>query len=1299
MDKFKKIFDNLNPNEKRVIELAGQAEKLEKDKSSITDEKELEKIQKKIDDLNKERIELIESSNKKEGGVNVNIDSIEGTKYSIPEMDGTFSEASKNSDSNYYKVDKQGNVYILTDASVKRMINRSDSYLKPVFYFAEPKESDNGIKILELPKIDPNTGALIKKGSLEFTEEKGVNYSSISLEGVGSLTPDKKIKEGLDDKETGNKKPTEDKNTSKENIKLAEKELSKLKIDNSLVERRTNEWVNLGYDIQIAKKLSEIEGLIDLGEKRVNVLISEPGIKDQEKRLESSKKTLEENKKELEELLKINSPKNKWDSLTTIELFEQYGIVKNRSGELMDKEGNLLTEDQALEIIREKDLDSQKTKVEINKTPNETDEQKTQRIMGEISNLQNNENPKIEHETEKEIPIYWFEKDTKGNLWIDHNKISIEKRGIRFINLRWEVTSNKVVKEFKTKEEAIGEAEKIYNELLSKLEKEIDEDRKKKPFIYFALENSNNQILLDQFFNEETNKLDLRNIEENSIARQFKLLQELDKNEGYFKFNLLGYVKVIKNVAELRNEKGIEEYSDKAIYKIVGPNNEIVADNIQGYNEATRIYEEEIAKQKAIVEQEFEKTKEVSENSQEGEENNNTETNNENGENQNNQEVEKNGENTDGEGENNQNETNTEDNNKPGENIETNTLSTTEILKLEDILSRKETEMAKKFEGQKKFNTVIKALDIWEKFGQGEKGIKGYLKRMGKIAMNLALIGAISTVSVEIAAEAGKGTAAALGGGATKYIFTKIGIGLGLAVAFDGIGNKAHYDGRFKKYIPWIIGAASVGAATFMSGGAVGIAAGAGFLASKIYKGRYTTEKIEARQEKKIQEFRKKYEAGIPENKLKEVEKEYEKILKHYRRTRVWGKLGDAAIKLGIGTAVSVVSLEASGIAKDEITNIQTQNETTNTNLNPTEEPTNTGTDELNDKKFVNPFDQTNETEKVETDNFVTVNETESNEYIDHLKKQQDEIMNSPTENHVETKEMSVDFSSRGAIATIDNLKDQIRNEYPDISKAPENVREFMETDSTKMAIKLGFYNPESPDESAMIIKGSTLSFNQEGDLVMHDIKTGEDHTFLEGTHDETVDKYEGKMFDSDHSAEKIETATTTDVSESGHQGEGVTGTGDNSHVNETADKTETTNQEQATDNKEVTTDKQTTGEKETIIEHRALTTEELEQVKNIYNHNLDKLMDNSPESRWEYIQKNVTAERFMELTNKGEIKSDFHSLADHMKKLEEVTGVRPEGAQYLGGVLIKEAESIPNYIGRALEEALRKGVLDKVTL
>ena len=72
----------------------------------------------------------------------------------------------------------------------------------------------------------------------------------------------------------------------------------------------------------------------------------------------------------------------------------------------------------------------------------------------------------------------------------------------------------------------------------------------------------------------------------------------------------------------------------------------------------------------------------------------------------------------------------------------------------------------------------------------------------------------------------------------------------------------------------------------------------------------------------------------------------------------------------------------------------------------------------------------------------------------------------------------------KGGIQGILDLKAQIKSQYLDISKAPQSVQDFMNTDATKEAIKLGLYDPNNTNESALIREGLVLKFDEHGNLL-----------------------------------------------------------------------------------------------------------------------------------------------------------------------------------------------------------------------
>lgn len=127
-----------------------------------------------------------------------------------------------------------------------------------------------------------------------------------------------------------------------------------------------------------------------------------------------------------------------------------------------------------------------------------------------------------------------------------------------------------------------------------------------------------------------------------------------------------------------------------------------------------------------------------------------------------------------------------------------------------------------------------------------------------------------------------------------------------------------------------------------------------------------------------------------------------------------------------------------------------------------------------------------------------------------------------PSVEHIfSTKSVTFESGSgKGAIAGIAELKQQLRETYNgDFSKAPQNVRDFMNTDPTKEAMKLGLYDPTNQNESALIQEGTILKFDEHGNLLFGRPDASGNIPMLE--------KYHGAMLDTDHSAQASTGAST----------------------------------------------------------------------------------------------------------------------------------------------------------------------------
>jgi len=259
-------------------------------------------------------------------------------------------------------------------------------------------------------------------------------------------------------------------------------------------------------------------------------------------------------------------------------------------------------------------------------------------------------------------------------------------------------------------------------------------------------------------------------------------------------------------------------------------------------------------------------------------------------------------------------------------------MSPEEIAALERLLYTAEAKASLQLESSKFKNGIIKGLSKWEKFGQGEEGAKGFIKRYTKTAINLALIGVISSLSVQKLAENGIGTATALGGSVTTALTKKMAMGLGFGGIMEMAPEKA------KKWLTVGVGLGSVALATVLTGGGAGVMAAGSFIvgygAQKFINGKFTDEKIAEKEEKAKIKFLEKVKlenTSISEDKVKEIEAQYSKILKKYENQRIWGKMADGISKLTVGSMISGLTMEASGRINDNLhhqtSEISTKNE------------------------------------------------------------------------------------------------------------------------------------------------------------------------------------------------------------------------------------------------------------------------------------------------------------------------------------------------------------------------------------
>ena len=273
----------------------------------------------------------------------------------------------------------------------------------------------------------------------------------------------------------------------------------------------------------------------------------------------------------------------------------------------------------------------------------------------------------------------------------------------------------------------------------------------------------------------------------------------------------------------------------------------------------------------------------------------------------------------------------------------------------------------------------------------------------------------------------------------------------------------------------------------FLAPGALGLSAGKRFLRGVVgatTAGVYakTTQKLFTRDRKNSEEQKKNIKHDFDSGKINTIE--YEERLnvieKHYRNEQRFLTLAQ------IGSTF-LVGLSASMAAGNMMENTNVDTEHTKTNI---------------------------EDKNPETENDPTNKNTDAQEETKGDAESQEENAEENTDTQVEDveelKPFTIEVNSRGAIATIEDLKGKLKLQYPDISKAPDNIKYVLNTNSVSLSEKWGFLSNDA-NESAMMLKGSTISVDSKGNITLHNLGKGE--TVLSG---ENAEKYHDKMFDYD---------------------------------------------------------------------------------------------------------------------------------------------------------------------------------------
>lgn len=295
--------------------------------------------------------------------------------------------------------------------------------------------------------------------------------------------------------------------------------------------------------------------------------------------------------------------------------------------------------------------------------------------------------------------------------------------------------------------------------------------------------------------------------------------------------------------------------------------------------------------------------------------------------------------------------------------------------------------------------------------------------------------------------------------------------------------------------------------------------------------------------------------------------------------------------------------------------------------------------------------------------------------------------------------------NGQGAISTLKELQQHLKVEYGnDLEHAPASVKHILNTDAHKLAQEYGMYKPGESAESAMIRAGSAFRVDGSGNVVYHEVN-GSDITLEKGIELKASNTFHGNMFDSDH-AGSVNASVEGEVIDTPHFNP------DQNYDMHSGDNLDTTNIDNGNVSLDTNLDSNVGNNTEEItntphhqdlhsdgvINTKPSVEELLSTTKEVimnYENNINHLFptEESMET-FDYIKKNVSAERLFEMGRNGEISDAYKPLISHMNKIEEISGLKP-----IGESLISEAETIPTFIYRASKEIAEMGRLDEIKL
>lgn len=565
---------------------------------------------------------------------------------------------------------------------------------------------------------------------------------------------------------------------------------------------------------------------------------------------------------------------------------------------------------------------------------------------------------------------------------------------------------------------------------------------------------------------------------------------------------------------------------------------------------------------------------------------------------------------------------------------------------------------------------LAKGLEKWDEWGK-EGGLKGAGKNILKMMPKLAMIGAVSMVSVDALAQHGVNAAAAIGGKASSYFLRKLGMGIGMGTimeACNATADKAQVSPEKKEKIKKIISYSMSGifaAVALASGAWVGAATVAGSVAFGYGVSKITKKALEKKSRNRLEKFS---ENNIDLNKLDsdiaKLEIEATELIRKNENSRIWRTV----ISSATGIASSVGMLEVSGAIHAH----QAEHTHHQAEMQHAKEHHQQAERYIHDRK-------------VEHDNFVAdqKHDTEARQ-AEHQKLETSVIGKGEGYEHSFIKQIENDTNLAKELGYTGD---------PNNAKA---LHSFAEHEAHIIALKTGIAN--NAGDNLWVKEGNTIAPEikaENGHVIIEEHSATDGH--LTNVHKEG-DKFGEHYEKSDTYIHKHETPHVQEaIVDKEHTEPSATEQGEKGVIDLQGDRTPR-EEDQPYDEKDVHIN-QPNDEKTNPADHRLapaeLSPSETDRVLEKHQEVVGKLFQSERELQdWQNIMGNTETTTANTIMSMERVAPEYQGLFNYLHKLKEITGLEP-----IKGTATAPAETIDDYMLRMMAQAENMHKLDDITL